>query len=126
MKKYFYAMMCALVVLVSCDDDKEEVIQTYPVTIQLTYPEGSGLPVIAGIAVSLTNESGSVYESNTDGEGKASFVVPGGIYEAAATDKRSAAGRPIRSRSISATRHTTAPMTSRSIPIRLITPLRRR
>ncbi len=77
----------------SCsDDDNDDGYKTYPVSVQLVYPETSEFSPVEGIAVKLTNTGGSTFDAVTDATGKASFVVPSGIYNASVTDRRSLGG----------------------------------
>lgn len=78
----------------SCSDDDNDDggYKTYPVSVQLVYPEGSELNAIQGISVKLTSTGGSTFDAVTDATGKADFIVPTGIYEASATDQRSSEG----------------------------------
>jgi len=93
LKKYIYLLVCTLLFCYSCsDDDNDDGYKTYPVSVQLVYPEGSGLDAIQGVSIRLTSTGGSTFDAVTDATGKADFVVPTGIYEASATDKRSTEG----------------------------------
>jgi len=94
LKKYFYLLVCTLLLCYSCSDDDTttEDYKTYAVSIQLAYPQDSGLDPIAGVAVKLSNSSNATYDATTDASGKASFVVPAGVYSVSASDKRSSEG----------------------------------
>ena len=59
----------------------DEFIDTYPVSIQLIYPEGSIEPY-AGAVVELRDGMSSVFVSETNKKGVATYLVPAGIYEA--------------------------------------------
>lgn len=91
MKKILYLLLCCTLFLCSCSDSDEEY-KTYPVTVQLVYPGGTGIGVTEGVKIKLTNISGSAYDGLTDTNGKAVFTVPAGVYEASASDKRSLEG----------------------------------
>lgn len=87
MKKYFYLLVFAVLPLMfSCSDDDEDVYKTYSLEVELSYPEG--VDALADLTVKLTDANSTAYEAKTNAEGKASFTVPAGIYEASATDKR--------------------------------------
>ena len=88
MKKYLYLLVLAFLPFVySCsDDDDDKAYKTFSVEIGLTYPEG--ISPAAGVAVTLTHANATVYDAQTNAEGKATFTVPVGIYEAAVSDKR--------------------------------------
>ena len=64
--------------LLSCSYD--ETMDTCHVTVQLVYPEGSISPY-AGALVELKDANASIFISPTDNSGRASFLVPAGIYE---------------------------------------------
>ena len=82
----FFAL---LPLVTACSDDDE--LQVYDLTVQLAYPDT--MEPYAGAPVELRNMSGtSVYQATTDAAGKASFLVPAGIYEAVASDVHEAAG----------------------------------
>lgn len=94
MKKYAFMLITALLFLYACSDkdDNEANYKTYPVSVQLVYPPASEWNAIAGVPVKLTDSNGSTYSATTTAEGKATFAVPAGIYEASATDKRAVEG----------------------------------
>lgn len=93
MKKILYLLLCSTLFLCySCSDDDDDGYKTFSVAVQLSYPEGSGISTSENVIVKLTNTSGSAYEAKTDINGKATFTVPAGVYEATASDKRSADG----------------------------------
>jgi hypothetical protein len=77
MKKFLYILLVAS--LMACSYD--EFIDTYPVSIQLIYPEGSIEPY-AGAVVELRDGMSSVFVSETNKKGVATYLVPAGIYEA--------------------------------------------
>lgn len=79
----------ALVLTAACDDD-DKAIEVYDLTVSLVYPEGTA--VHEGVNVTLSNNVGTSYTSETDLQGVASFRVPAGIYSASASDKQSANG----------------------------------
>lgn len=83
-----FTLLFALL-LTSCSDDEE--YRTFTVGIQLVYPEGGELSATEGVAVTLTG-NGMTYEAATDAAGACLFVVPNGIYEACAADRRAADG----------------------------------
>jgi hypothetical protein len=89
-KLYFFITFVALAAtLFSCKED--EVIKTYEVNVQLSYP--SGYETADSVAVTLTNTiSKSSYTLKTDADGKVTFQVPVGAYEASATERRSEGG----------------------------------
>ncbi len=88
MKKYLYLLVLAFLPFVySCsDDDDDKAYKTFSVEIGLAYPDG--ITPAAGVAVTLTHANATVYDAQTNAEGKATFTVPVGIYEAAVSDKR--------------------------------------
>ncbi len=88
MKKFLYVCVLAMLVFVSCKKDKPGV-ELKSVTVQLVYPAGSGLSATAGVKVKLITST-SAYESLTDDNGKAIFAVPVGLYQASATETRTA------------------------------------
>lgn len=92
MKKFFYLMISALILCTACKDDNENVYKTFPVHIQLTYPQGGKFKAVEGVEVRLTDSKGSTSKAKTDKTGKASFTVPAGIYEASVTDVRNIGG----------------------------------
>jgi hypothetical protein len=65
--------------LTACSYD--ETIDTYQVSIQLVYPEGSIEPY-AGALIELRDGTANVFVSETDDKGLATYQVPAGIYEA--------------------------------------------
>ena len=96
MKKILY-LFCALlsVTFYACSDKNEEnVYQTTKLTVELVYPEGV-IPT-EGVIVKVRNTvNNTSFDALTNGEGKASFVVPSGVYEASATDSKWDAGNLI-------------------------------
>lgn len=84
----FTALLFA-VIFFSCKDD--EVVKTYSVSIQLDYPDTYA--VAEGVEIKLTNTLTSTsYTGKTDNKGVVVFDVPTGVYEATASDKRTAGG----------------------------------
>ena len=77
MKRFLYIFL--IVSLMACSYD--EFIDTYPVSIQLIYPEGSIDPY-AGAVVELRDGMTNVFVSETNNKGVATYRVPAGIYEA--------------------------------------------
>ena len=93
MKKIFYFIVSALLLcLASCDGDKEDEYKTYSVIVQLVYPSTSDFTPIADVEVKLTDAKGSVSDAKTNNEGKATFSVTAGVYEASTTDVRLTSG----------------------------------
>lgn len=96
MKKLLTLFACAALLGTACTKDKDDnggKVRTYDVSVRLVYPEGSELSAVAGIEVRMTNgSSGTVTTATTDAAGTASFKLTEGIYEAAATDRRSLEG----------------------------------
>lgn len=95
MKKYSFLWIMALVlcvspVFVACDDD-DDSYSTYKVGVRLEYPAGSEISPIEGVTVTLTG-NGMTYNAVTDAGGACEFIVPNGIYEAAASEKRALDG----------------------------------
>ncbi|WP_447642775.1 MULTISPECIES: DUF4876 domain-containing protein [Chitinophagaceae] len=88
MNRYFYyIVILATLSFFSCKKDmKTPVLQT--VNILLSYPSTSTFSAEQGVKVQLIN-SGGTYASTTDANGKATFAVPVGIYNASVTDTRS-------------------------------------
>ena len=63
------------------------------VAVRLIYPEGGALTPAEGVEVRMTNSSsGTVTTAATDASGIARFRLAEGIYESAATDRRSLDG----------------------------------
>ena len=90
MKKIFYLLMGLVAALsfTACSDDDENGYATYPVEIQLQYPDG--LVPQEGVLVSLKNTASDlVSTAPTDAKGVASFQLPAGLYEASATQELS-------------------------------------
>jgi hypothetical protein len=90
---YLYVAAFALLVLpASCDKTPEEnPVKTFDLAVRLTYPEG--FAPAADVKVTLRNTiTGSVDEKATNAEGAATFTVTAGVYEAAATERRSVNG----------------------------------
>lgn len=87
MKKYFSLLVCALLpFMFACsDDDDDKGYKTYSLELQLVYPEG--VEALPDLSVKLTNGN-TDYEAKTNAEGKATYTVPAGVYEASVTDKR--------------------------------------
>ena len=77
MKRLLYILLTAS--LMACSYD--EFIDTYQVSIQLVYPEGSIEPY-AGAVVELRDGLANVFVSETNDKGLATYQVPTGIYEA--------------------------------------------
>ena len=85
MKKLVYLFFCVTTVLFSCK--KQNDVPLHHITVQLAYPSESELTAVAEVKVKLSTNSTS-FESLTDANGKATFEVPVGIYEASVTDSR--------------------------------------
>lgn len=85
-----FAMCCCI----SCSENNGgEEYRTFEVAVRLLYPEESGMKAAAGVAVRMTSGSnGAVLQAATDEAGVALFRLPEGVYEAAATDRRSVDG----------------------------------
>jgi hypothetical protein len=91
MKKIYFLMsfFALAIILFSCKED--EVIKTYEVKVQLSYPEG--YDVQDSVALTLTNTlNKSSFTLKTDNTGTVVFKVPAGAYETSATEKRSSGG----------------------------------
>jgi hypothetical protein len=82
LKKGLYALVAAVLLSVtfSCNEDPVAPA-TYPVKVQLVYPEG--FEPVADLEVSL-----GTYKALTDASGIAAFEVIAGIYEASASEQR--------------------------------------
>lgn len=92
MKKYLFAMLSVLLFCGACSDDNNDGgYKTYQVAVQVAYPSGSKWS-IEELPVKLTDSNGTTYDGATDASGKATFVVPVGIYEASAADKKASEG----------------------------------
>lgn len=85
MKKIAYLMLGVMMVLFACKKDKK--IQIHTVTVQLEYPVGGVFTATEGVTVKMAGKS-TVFEAQTNAEGKATFSVPTDIYEISATDSR--------------------------------------
>lgn len=91
MKKFnfFMAFLVLALTLFSCKED--EVVKTYEVKVQLSYPKGYDMQ--DSVPVTLTNTlNKSSFTLKTDNTGTVVFKVPAGAYEASATEKRSSGG----------------------------------
>lgn len=97
MKKNYLLWILALIIgvaplFVSCsDDDGGDFYPTYTVKVHLVYPAGSDIAPTEGVAVTLTG-NGQTYSALTDNTGACLFIVPNGIYEAAASEQRAIDG----------------------------------
>lgn len=96
MKKYSLLWVLALIIgvaplFVACSDDDEMSYPTYPVEIQLSYPQDGDITAVAGVRVSLTG-NGQVYTAYTNESGVCLFYVPVGIYEAMVSEQRTVGG----------------------------------
>lgn len=86
---YLFAISFIALCFQSCKKDDE--LKTFNVSIQLTYPEG--YTAVEGVAVAINNLiNGTVFNSTTDANGTASFIIPEGAYEASASERRSLGG----------------------------------
>lgn len=94
MKKLFTLFACAVTLFTACTkDDDGTRVRTYEIAVRLIYPDDGSLTAAEGVEVRMTNSSsGTVVQAATDAQGVASFLLPEGIYEAAATDRRSVEG----------------------------------
>ena len=96
MKKLLTLFACAALLGTACTKEKDDnggKVRTYDVSVRLVYPEGSELSAVEGVEVRMANgSSGTVTTATTDAAGAACFKLPEGIYEAAATDRRSVEG----------------------------------
>jgi hypothetical protein len=90
MRKVILAILVATVFFASCKKD-DVVPGVLTVNVELKYPSGSGFTAQEGVTVKMTSVASS-YEAKTDVNGKAVFTLPVGVYEASATDARSANG----------------------------------
>ncbi|WP_316810136.1 DUF4876 domain-containing protein [Pedobacter heparinus] len=66
---------------------KERSFELHQVVVQLEYPQGSALSVVAGVKVKLTG-NGSVFEGLTDAEGKVVLNIPSDVYDIASSETR--------------------------------------
>lgn len=92
MKKYAFLILSVLFFCASCSDNEDDAYKTFGVTVQLVYPSDSEISTVEGVAVKLTSNTGTAYDATTDANGKASFTVPTGIYEASASETRTQDG----------------------------------
>lgn len=92
LKNLIYLLICASIVTFTACDDDEKIIPTYEVGVQLVYPEGSNFQPAADVPVTMTNANSYVFTSLTDDNGIATFKLPVGLYQAAASEKRAADG----------------------------------
>ena len=89
MKKLIYLLICTVFVFASCSDDNDNYYETFPVTVQLSYPADYTYTATEGVLVKLQNSSGSgAYEGRTDATGKAVVNVPSGVYNIVINDSR--------------------------------------
>lgn len=92
MKKILYLLVfCTLILSYSCSDSDDDY-KTFSVSVQLVYPANSGLEPTSGIKVTLTDTNGRLYDTTTNSNGLASFIVPAGVYNVSVTDKRAVDG----------------------------------
>jgi hypothetical protein len=87
MKNFLLLFCLSCFVLVSCKDDDNDVINLKKVTIQLAYPQNSGVSPTSDVVVKMISSTSS-YEAKSDVSGKAVFTVPTGVYEVTATESR--------------------------------------
>ena len=90
MKRLLYlVVILSSLYISSCDDEYVmSTDTTHKVDIQLLYPEEENLESVEGVNVKLTSSLGISFETATDARGKATFMVPNGIYEATANEQR--------------------------------------
>jgi hypothetical protein len=85
------AMMAVVAPFASSCNEDEEVdtgYKTYPVTVQLVYPEGHSAKDSVTVSLRNTLTGGGSYEALTNAEGLATLEVIAGTYEAAASEQR--------------------------------------
>lgn len=94
MKKYFiYFTLLVLVSFYGCSDEITiGEYDTRTVAVQLVYPSDTEYEAKEGVYVHLYDAEGQRYDALTNGEGKALFKVPVGIYRAVAGDNRAEDG----------------------------------
>ena len=80
-----------LVFLIACNTIDENTIDftVSELKIKLNYPENSTVTARQGVKITLIDSKGTIFESQTDQTGTATFNVPTGIYTATVSDKRS-------------------------------------
>ena len=96
MKKIYFLLICFLSAsLFSCSDNGGgDDYKTFNVTVQVA---ANALEPIDGIKVNLRDANGVIsYDpKETDVDGKVTFNVPAGVYEASATEKRVIGGSTV-------------------------------
>ncbi len=80
-----------LVFLIACNTIDENTIDftVSELKIKLNYPENSTVTARQGVKITLIDSKGTIFESQTDQTGTATFNVPTGIYTATVSDKTS-------------------------------------
>lgn len=96
MKKLLTLLALTGLLAAACTKEKDGnggSYRTCEVAVRLIYPEGGALTPAEGVEVRMTNSSsGTVTTAATDASGIARFRLAEGIYESAATDRRSLDG----------------------------------
>ena len=87
------AIAVILLNVVACDD-KEDIIKTFTLSVQLEYPDDYAPREEVSVRLKRTNAD-DVMEAKTNAEGIAKFTVLAGIYEASASDIRYEDGHEI-------------------------------
>ena len=76
--------MAAAAIMSSCNKEDDNAPDLYVFDVVLSFPDG--IHAVEGINVKATQSNGAgVYESATDTEGIASFILPAGIYNIVAS-----------------------------------------
>lgn len=92
MKKIIYLAVLSITTLCySCNNNDDDIVTT-DVNVKLVYPQENGAEPKEGVTVKFTDANGSTFEQTTNSSGVSTFKVPYGLYEASASDKRSAEG----------------------------------
>jgi hypothetical protein len=87
------AIAVILLNVVACDD-KEDIIKTFTLSVQLEYPDDYAPREEVAVRLKRTNAD-DVMEAKTNAEGIAKFTVLAGIHEASASDIRYEDGHEI-------------------------------
>ena len=86
----YLGLIAIMLTVLSCERTTDEY-KTYPLTVELVYPEGYNTK--KDITVTLTSTADSkTMEAQTDENGVAKFTVTVGVYDASATDNRTGDG----------------------------------
>jgi hypothetical protein len=89
----FVAAIFALLIATACEKEDKET-PTYPVKVQLVYPEG--FTARTGVIVTLENTiTNAIFEAETNNAGVAEFTVIAGNYTATASDSYTITGSRI-------------------------------